>query len=94
MRVSHAVLAGVLLVSNQLASAALPALQYIDGRPACPSDLDIRNLETRLSAVVHRASNEARVRQELQKATTCRQVGARYSEVDWKVLQAVLRGEE
>jgi hypothetical protein len=73
----------------------LPPVRYVDGAPACPSDTDLRNIETRLSSRVVRASNETSLRMEQQRAVQCRMSAtARYGDADWKRLRAVVRGDE
>jgi len=89
-------LALVLAVGSISAAAQqnLPPVQYDErGVPTCPSDLDLRNLDVRLSATVRRPENEASVRQEQRLAIHCRMAGSRYTEKDWERLRAVLRGE-
>jgi hypothetical protein len=76
------------------AQQKLPPVQYTEiGVPACPTDLDLRNLDVRLSAVLHHPDNAHSVRVEQGRAVSCRTAGARYTEQDWKRLRAVLRGE-
>lgn len=72
----------------------LPPVRYVDGAPACPSDLDIRNIDTRLSARVISPANEQTLRAERRKAVQCRQSNKRYSEKEWRRLEAVIRGED
>jgi hypothetical protein len=60
---------------------------------ACPSDTDIANIHTRLSARVVPADNRVALQHELAKAQQCRAVGIRYSYDDWRRLEAVLRGD-
>lgn len=60
---------------------------------ACPSDTDVANINTRLSARVHPPSNVGALRAELSKAQRCRVIAGRYSHDDWQRLQAVLRGD-
>jgi len=61
---------------------------------SCPSETDIRNIHTRLSAKVIPAKNRAALYTELAKAERCPAVGRRYSYEDWKRLQDVLRGDD
>jgi hypothetical protein len=86
-----------LLASMVLAGAAnaqkLPPVQYIDGAPACPRDVDIANIDTRLSARVIAADNQMALHQEKAKAIQCRMIGARYSGEDFKRMHAVTRGD-
>lgn len=60
---------------------------------SCPSETDIRNIHTRLSAKVIPASNRAALYKELAKAERCPAVGRPYSNEDWKRLKDVLRGD-
>lgn len=76
------------------ASNTLPPVQYIGGTPACPSDLDIKNMETRLSARVVAPDNASSLHLEKAKAMTCRTAGGRYSQDDWKRMKAVTRGDQ
>jgi hypothetical protein len=75
--------------AEQLSSNASP-----DSEPRCPSGLDIRNLETRLSGRIPAAANSDAVKLEIIKAKECIAIGSRYTETEWKRLRAVLRGEE
>ena len=61
---------------------------------SCPSELDIKNIHTRLSARVVPAKNTAALHTELAKAERCARIGGRYSYDDWQRLQAVLRGDD
>jgi hypothetical protein len=61
---------------------------------SCPSETDIRNIHTRLSAKVIPAKNRAALYTELARAERCPTLGGRYSHEDWKRLQAVLRGDD
>ena len=61
---------------------------------SCPSETDIRNIHTRLSAMVIPAKNRTALYTELAKAQRCPAVDGRYSYEDWKRLQAVLRGDD
>lgn len=72
----------------------LPPVQYIEGSPACPRDIDIGNIDTRLSARVIAADNQMALHQERAKAIQCRMIGARYSQEDFKRMQAVTRGDK
>lgn len=72
----------------------LPAVIYVDGRPQCPTDLDLRNIETRLSARTAKPGNQTSLRAEQMLAINCRMNGTRYSESDWQRLRAVVRGEQ
>lgn len=63
-------------------------------QPDCPSALDIRNLETRLSGRMPAPSNAQSVRLELVKARSCTTLGLRYEKTEWARLRAALRGEE
>lgn len=76
-----------------VSAQTIPPVRYLDGTPACPLDLDIRNIDTRLSALVVPADNQRALVQERAKAVQCRFNGGQYSEGDWKRLRAVLRGE-
>jgi hypothetical protein len=60
----------------------------------CPSDLDLKNIETRLSGQVIPARNRTALHQERWKALECRAIGARYDYHAWNRLEAVLRGED
>jgi hypothetical protein len=60
---------------------------------ACPSDLDIKNIHTALSARVIQPRNAVALRSELAKAESCRSTGGRYTYEQWKRLENVLRGE-
>ena len=71
----------------------LPPVRYIDGAPACPSDTDIRNIDTRLSSRVLRPSNERSLRVERRIAVRCRTHGLRYTPADWERIARVVRGE-
>jgi hypothetical protein len=71
----------------------LPAVRYIDGTPACPSDTEIKNIDTRLSSRISAPSNEMSVRAERQHAVRCRIFGLRYTHADWQRLAAVIRGD-
>jgi hypothetical protein len=42
----------------------LPAVQYVDGVPACPSNTDIKNIDTRLSSRIASPSSAGRFRAE------------------------------
>lgn len=64
------------------------------GPGACPGELDLRNIETRLSGQVVPAKNRAALYHERWKAQQCRVVGGRYGHEDWKRLEGVLRGED
>lgn len=87
----------VVAVTALLITAAeaqnIPPVQYVDGVPACPRDQDIKNIDTRLSARVVRPKNEGALLMEKSKATHCRQVGGRYSQADWKRMNAVINGD-
>lgn len=72
-----------------LAGAA--SAQSVPG--ACPSDLDIKNIHTALSALVIPPRNALALRSELAKAELCRGAGGRYTYEQWKRLENVLRGE-
>jgi len=72
----------------------LPPVRYTNGIPQCPSDNDLRNLDVRLSAVIHTPRNADSVRKEIHRAQTCRRVGTTYSAADWKRMEAVVRGEQ
>lgn len=72
----------------------LPPVQYVNGAPNCPRDLDIKNIDTRLSARVVPADNMAALHQERDKAVRCRTLGTRYSPEDWKRMNAVIRGDK
>jgi hypothetical protein len=61
---------------------------------ACPSDLDVQNIDTRLSGHVVPAKNRAALHYERSKALRCRSFGGRYEHDDWKRLAGVLRGED
>lgn len=87
-------LAALAIVGAVHANNALPPVQYIAGAPACPSDLDIKNIETRLSARVVPPDNAGSLHQEKAKAMTCRTAGGRYSQDDWKRMKAVTRGDQ
>jgi surface antigen len=72
------------------------ALQPDTQAPAtanCPSDLDIKNIHTRLSAQVIHPKNRAALHHELAKASNCRAYGGTYSYEQRKRLEDVLRGE-
>lgn len=71
----------------------LPPVRYVDGAPACPSDTDIKNIDTRLSSRISSPSNESTVRAERQRAVTCRMAGQRYTPADWERMTAVIRGD-
>ena len=71
----------------------LPPVGYIDGSPACPSDTDIKNIDTRLSSRVSAPSNEVSVRAERQRAVRCRTIGLRYTAADWERMKAIIRGD-
>ena len=71
----------------------LPPVRYIDGAPACPSDTDIKNIDTRLSSRVSAPSNEISVRAERQRAVRCRTIGSRYTPADWERMKAIIRGD-
>jgi hypothetical protein len=58
----------------------------------CPTDLDIQNIHTSLSAKVVPPKNASSLHRELAKAETCRRVGSKYTHDDWKRLEEVLRG--
>jgi len=77
------------------AQQQLPPVQYSQvGAALCPTDLDLRNLDVRLSSVINRPGNEQSVRSEQRKAVLCRTTGSRYTDKDWRQLRAVLRGEQ
>jgi hypothetical protein len=61
---------------------------------SCPSELDIMNIHTRLSASVIPAKNRQALHVELHKAERCPSLGRRYSHEEWKRLEGVLRGDE
>lgn len=71
----------------------IPAVQYVDGVPACPSDTDIKNIDTRLSSRIASPTNEGTLRSERQRAVRCRTIGLRYAPADWERMRAVIRGE-
>ncbi len=83
-----------LVISGAAVAQNLPPVEYVNGAPQCPRDLDIKNMETRLSARVVPADNAAEVRQEIAKATHCRRMGLRYGPDDWKRMNAVTRGDK
>lgn len=87
-------LLGALAVAGVAHANGLPPVQYIDGVPACPRDVDIQNIETRLSARVVPADNLSALNQEKAKAVRCRTLGGRYSQEDWKRMNAVTRGDK
>jgi hypothetical protein len=60
---------------------------------ACPSELDIKNIHTALSALVIPTKNASALKSELAKAELCRASGGRYTYEQWKRLENVLRGE-
>ena len=82
-----------LVVGGAAWATELPPVQYVNGIPACPSDQDLKNIDTRLSARVIPADNRAALQQEKAKATRCRMTGTRYLEFDWKRMEAVIRGD-
>ena len=61
---------------------------------SCPSETDINNIHTRLSAKVIPAANRAALYTQLAKAERCPTLGRRYSYEDWKRLEGVLRGDD
>ena len=61
---------------------------------SCPSETDIGNIHTRLSAKVVPAANRAALYTQLAKAERCPTLGRRYSHEDWKRLEGVLRGDD
>jgi hypothetical protein len=71
----------------------LPPVRYIGGAPACPSDTDIKNIDTRLSSRISAPLNETSVRTERQRAVRCRMIGSRYSPADWDRMKAIIRGD-
>lgn len=71
----------------------LPPVRYVDGVPACPSDTDIKNIDTGLSSRVSSPSNEGTLHSERQRAVRCRMVGLQYTPADWERMKAVIRGE-
>jgi hypothetical protein len=83
-------------------SAANPTLlsqAEVSTRPSlppgsCPTETDIRNIHTRLSARVIAPSNRAALYTELAKAERCPVIGRRYTYEDWKRLEGVLRGDD
>ncbi|WP_048441785.1 hypothetical protein [Caenimonas sp. SL110] len=82
------------VVSGAALAQSLPPVEYVNGAPQCPRDLDIKNMETRLSARIVPADNAAAVRQELAKAAQCRRMGLSYGPDDWKRMNAVTRGDK
>ena len=61
---------------------------------SCPSETDIKNIHTRLSASVIPAANRRALYVELDKAERCSSLGRRYSYDEWKRLEGVLRGDD
>lgn len=84
----------VMLLAGVAHAQKLPPVEYIDGTPGCPRDLDIANIDTRLSASVIPADNRMALHQEKAKAVQCRMIGSRYSQEDFKRMQAVTRGDK
>lgn len=71
----------------------LPPVRYVDGAAACPSDTDIKNIDTRLSSRISSPTNEATLRVERQTAVRCRIAGLRYTPADWERMAAIIRGD-
>jgi hypothetical protein len=70
-------------------------LQQVRPMPGdCPSDLDLKNIETRLSGQLLPVGNRRALHHERWKALECRAIGARYDYGAWKRLEGVLRGED
>lgn len=74
--------------------SAAPAQQIAPTPVSCPSEVDIKNIHTRLSAKVIPAGNRAALHRELAKAERCIAIGGRYSYEDRRRLESVLRGED
>lgn len=88
-------LAAYLCTAAALAAETLPPVQYTpNGAYKCPRDIDIKNMDTRMSALVVPAKNLVALQHERAKAVTCRMTGAQYTPEDWKRMNAVLRGDE
>lgn len=64
-----------------------------DGTQACPSDTDIKNIDTRLSSRLSPPANERSLRAERQRAVKCRTAGPHYTRGDWERLTAIVRGD-
>jgi hypothetical protein len=77
-------------------SAGLPQVVARPVLPpgSCPSETEIKNIHTRLSASVIPAANRRALYVELEKAERCPSLGRRYSYDDWKRLEGVLRGDD
>lgn len=74
--------------------SAAPSRQTAPAPASCPSEVDIKNIHTRLSAKIIPAGNRAALHQELTKAERCLAIGGRYSYEDRRRLESVLRGED
>ncbi len=84
-----------LCTAAALAADNLPPVQRTQyGAPKCPTDLDIKNMETRMSARVIPAKNRVALEAEHAKAHLCRRAGTEYTPDDWKRMKAVTRGDD
>jgi hypothetical protein len=61
---------------------------------SCPSETDIRNINTRLTGTVVSPRNRFALQNELAKAEKCPRGRRAYAYDDWKRLEGVLRGDE
>lgn len=85
---------GLVAVGAAAGAQQLPPVVYENGRPQCPIDRDIKNLETRLNARVVPPPNAQSVQFERDKAIQCRLQGARYSDAEFTRMEAVTRGDK
>lgn len=83
---------GFLLLILPFVASAQTAIPPEHGN--CPTDKDLSNIDTRLSAKVVTPKNQQALHTQRTLAIQCRALRGQFSHAQWERFNAVLRGEE